>query len=201
MEFEPIVHVIDDEADVREVIVRLLGSVALTSKSYPSAADFLAVYDGHRPGCVILDLRMPRMSGVEALARFKERGIALPVIMLSGYGDIPTAVRSLKLGAIDFIPKPFQSEVLLERVQGAIAANAVELAREQASFRLRRRFRNISPREAEVLRLVIDGKQSKEIARRLRISRKTVDVHRSNLMHKVGVSSVAELVNLWLSTR
>ena len=201
MEFEPIIQIIDDEADVREVIARLVNSVGLTSRAYASAVDFLADYDGHRPGCIVLDLRMPRMSGMEALANFKERNVALPVIMLSGYGDIPTAVRSLKLGAVDFIPKPFQSEGLLERVQTAVAESMLDLAREQTSYRLRRRFRNISPREAEVLNLVVRGKPSKEIARRLRISPKTVDVHRSNLMRKVGVSSVAELVNLWLATK
>jgi len=201
MEFEPVVHIVDDEASVREVIARLAKSVGLASRSYPSAADFLTLYDGHRPGCVILDLRMPGMSGVEALTHFKKRNVALPVIMLSGYGDIPTAMRSLKLGAIDFIPKPFQNDALLERLQGAVAESAVQLAREQASFRLRRRFRSISPREAEILSLVVNGKQSKEIARRLHISPKTVAVHRSNLMRKVGVSSIAALVNLWLSAK
>jgi len=201
MEFEPIVHIIDDEAAVCEIIARLAKSVGLASKSYPSASDFLAIYDGYRPGCIVLDLRMPRMNGIEALASFKARDIALPVIMLSGYGDIPTAVRSLKLGAVDFILKPFQSDALLERVQGVVAEDMLQLAREQASHRLRLRFRRISPREAEVLSLVVKGKPSKEIARRLHISRKTVDVHRSNLMRKVGVLSVAELVNLWLSAK
>lgn len=201
MEFEPIVHIIDDEAAVRDLIARLVESVDLASKSYSSAADFLAIYDGYRPGCIVLDLRMPRMNGMEALANFKARGIALPVIMLSGYGDIATAVRSMKLGAVDFILKPFQADALLERVQGAVAENMLQLARERASYRLRLRFRRISQREAEVLSLVVSGKPSKEIARRLHISRKTVDVHRSNLMRKVGVSSVAELVNLWLAAK
>lgn len=201
MEFEPIVHIIDDEAAVRDLIARLVESVDLASKSYSSAADFLAIYDGYRPGCIVLDLRMPRMNGMEALVNFKARGIALPVIMLSGYGDIATAVRSMKLGAVDFILKPFQADALLERVQGAVAENMLQLARERASYRLRLRFRRISQREAEVLSLVVSGKPSKEIARRLHISRKTVDVHRSNLMRKVGVSSVAELVNLWLAAK
>lgn len=201
MDLEPIVHIVDDEADVREVVARLAKSVGLTSKSYHSAAEFLAIYDGYRPGCIVLDLRMPSMNGMDALANFKARGIALPVIVLSGYGDIPTAIRSLKLGAVDFIPKPFQSEALLERVQSAVAESMLQLSREQVSYRVRRRFRLISPREAEVLSLVIRGKPSKEIARRLRISPKTVDVHRANLMRKVGVSSVVELVNLWLSAK
>lgn len=196
-----VVHIIDDDASLRKMVVKLVGSVGLASKSYSSAQEFLLSYDGSRPGCVILDLRMPGMTGTQALTHFAEKGVKLPVIILTGYGDIPTAVRSLKHGAVDFIQKPFHPQFFLERIQTSIAEDAMRAQADHASSVLAQRFLGLSPREKQILELVVDGKTSKEIARKLDISSRTVDVHRTNLMRKVGVSSVAELVSLSMTAR
>jgi len=197
----PIVHVVDDEADVRDVVAKLVESVGLTARVFSSAQDFLASYDGSRPGCVVLDVRMPGMTGIEALTRFAERNIRLPVIMLTGYSDVPTAVRSLKRGAVDFIQKPFNPQFLLERIQASIAEDATRAGEEEQCAALEQRFNELTAREKEILVQVIDGHTSKEIARVLGISDKTVDVHRTNIMRKVGAASVAELVKLAMMVR
>ncbi len=201
MNSRPIVHVVDDDADVRDVVAKLVESVGLAAKAFSSAQEFLSSYDGSRPGCVVLDLRMPVMTGIEALTRFAERDIRLPVIMLTGHGDVPSAVRSLKRGAADFIEKPFNPQQLLERIQAAVADDAARAEADQHSATLEQRFSALSPREREILDLVIEGRTSKQIARHLGISDKTVDVHRTNLMRKVGVNSVAKLVKLAVTAR
>lgn len=193
------VHVIDDDIALRGLVVQLANSVGLASKTYASAQEFLARYDGARPGCVTLDLRLPGMTGVEALSRFAEEGVRLPVIILTGYGDVPTAVRSIQQGAVDFIQKPFNAQFLIERIQAAIAEDAARLRSDEMQSLIDERFRVLSPREKQVLSLVVDGRTSKEIARQLSISNKTVDVHRTNLMRKLEVSSFAELVRLSLA--
>jgi len=144
---------------------------------------------------------MPGMTGIEALTRFAERNIRLPVIMLTGYGDVPTAVRSLKRGAVDFIQKPFNPQFLLERIQASIAEDAARAGEEEQCAALEQRFNELTAREKEILVQVIDGHTSKEIARVLGISDKTVDVHRTNIMRKVGAASVAELVKLAMTVR
>lgn len=197
----PVVYVVDDEADLRDVVAKLVASVGLTAKVFSSAQEFLGAYDGGRPGCVVLDLRMPGMTGIEALTRFAEKNIRLPVIMLTGYGDVPTAVRSLKRGAVDFIQKPFNPQFLLERIQSSIAEDATRAKEEGQCAILEQRFNDLTAREKEILEQVIDGKTSKEIARVLGISDKTVDVHRTNIMRKVGAASVAELVKLAMIVR
>lgn len=201
MNSRPVVHVVDDEADVRDVVAKLVESVGLIAKSFASAQEFLAAYDGGRPGCIVLDVRMPGMTGIEALTRFAEKNIRLPVIMLTGYGDVPTAVRSLKRGAVDFIQKPFNPQFLLERIQASVADDASRAEEEGQCAVLEQRFNDLTAREKEILEQVIDGNTSKEIARVLGISDKTVDVHRTNIMRKVGAASVAELVKLAMIVR
>ena len=197
----PVVYVVDDEPDVRDIVAKLVESVGLTAKVFSAAQDFLSSYDGSRPGCVVLDVRMPGMTGIEALTRFAERNVRLPVIMLTGYGDVPTAVRSLKRGAVDFIQKPFNPQFLLERIQASIAEDATRAGEEEQCAALEQRFNDLTAREKEILIQVIDGFTSKEIARVLGISDKTVDVHRTNIMRKVGAASVAELVKLAMTVR
>ena len=194
----PIVHVVDDEADVRDVVAKLVESVGLTARVFSSAQDFLASYDGSRPGCVVLDVRMPGMTGIEALTRFAERNIRLPVIMLTGYGDVPTAVRSLKRGAVDFIQKPFDYRRALDIIRGAFERDAEIRARGTRRAGLAARLASLTEREREVLERVIAGKPNKVIAGELAISVKTVEVHRAKVMEKSGVASVAELVQLML---
>jgi two-component system, LuxR family, response regulator FixJ len=197
MKFHAIVHIVDDDASTRDAVRLLASTVGLDARAYSSAQEFFMRYDGARPGCVILDQRMPGLTGVKALRQFAARKIRLPVIMISGYADVATAVRALKNGAVDFVEKPFDAHALLERIHASIDDDVANLKTERNARSLERRMNGLSSRESEVLKLVAAGLTSKEIARRLDISRRTVDAHRLSLMHKVGTSSVAALANLW----
>jgi FixJ family two-component response regulator len=198
---EPAVFIVDDDAAVRESLRALLGSVDVRAHAFASAEEFLAVVDQVRRGCLLIDVRMPGMSGLELQRTLQERGIDLPVILITGHGDVPMAVRAMKAGAVDFIEKPFNEQELLERVQGCLKADAelqqVRAAREDAFDRIGQ----LTQRELEVMELLVVGKPSKLIASALGISEKTVDVHRFNVMRKTGMRSVAELVQLWALVR
>lgn len=193
---EPTVFVVDDDAAVRKSFEWLVGSVGLRTETYESAKAFLAAYDPSRPGCLVLDVRMPGMSGLELQERLAADGVTLPVIVVSGYGDVPTAVRVMKQGAVDFIEKPFSDQAMLDRIQASIERDlqARDAAAERASARDNRD--SLTRREAEVMELVIAGNSNKEIARALAISPKTVEVHRANVMRKMRADSLADLVRL-----
>ena len=192
----PTVFVVDDDAAVRQSFEWLVGSVGLKTETYASARAFLDGYDPARPGCLVLDVRMPGMSGLELQERLAAEGITLPVIVVSGYGDVPTAVRVMKQGAVDFIEKPFSDQAMLDRIQASIERDlqARKDAAERASARSNRD--TLTRREAEVMDLVILGRSNKEIARDLTISPKTVEVHRANVMKKMHADSLADLVRL-----
>ena len=192
----PTVFVVDDDAAVRQSFEWLVGSVGLKTETYASARAFLEGYDPARPGCLVLDVRMPGMSGLELQERLAAQGITLPVIVVSGYGDVPTAVRVMKQGAVDFIEKPFSDQAMLDRIQASIERDlkARKDAAERASARTNRD--TLTRREAEVMDLVILGRSNKEIARDLAISPKTVEVHRANVMKKMQADSLADLVRL-----
>ena len=192
----PTVFVVDDDAAVRQSFEWLVGSVGLKTETYASARAFLEGYDPARPGCLVLDVRMPGMSGLELQERLAAQGITLPVIVVSGYGDVPTAVRVMKQGAVDFIEKPFSDQAMLDRIQASIERDlkARKDAAERASARSNRD--TLTRREAEVMDLVILGRSNKEIARDLAISPKTVEVHRANVMKKMQADSLADLVRL-----
>ena len=192
----PTVFVVDDDAAVRQSFEWLVGSVGLKTETYASARAFLEGYDPARPGCLVLDVRMPGMSGLELQERLAAQGITLPVIVVSGYGDVPTAVRVMKQGAVDFIEKPFSDQAMLDRIQASIERDLQtrEDAAERASARSNRD--TLTRREAEVMDLVILGRSNKEIARDLTISPKTVEVHRANVMKKMQADSLADLVRL-----
>ncbi len=195
-EHVPTVFVVDDDAAVRQSFEWLVGSVGLRTETYDSAQAFLDGYDRDRPGCLVLDVRMPGMSGLELQERLAAEGVTLPVIVVSGYGDVPTAVRVMKQGAVDFIEKPFSDQAMLDRIQASIERDlaARRAAAERASARGNRD--RLTRREAEVMDLVIAGKSNKEIARDLAISPKTVEVHRANVMKKMQADSLADLVRL-----
>ena len=195
---EPIVYVVDDDASVRRSLQWLVESIGLKAAALASAREFLTAYDASQPGCLVLDLRMPDMSGLELQEELARRGQGIPVIIITGYGEIPAAVRAMKAGAIDFIEKPFSEHTLLERIQEA-AGQAVEVFRDrQARLELTTKVRCLTPREATVMQCVVDGLANKQIAARLNLSEKTVEVHRSRLMKKLGAHSVAELVRIAL---
>ena len=192
------VHIVDDEAAVRDHVGRLAVSAGLKAEAYKSAADFFNRYDGGRPGCIVMDLKMPEMNGLEALREAASRGILLPVIMITGYGDVATAVEGMRAGAVDFIEKPFRSRVLLDQIRRSIAKDAQNLRNESDSDRAHRGIGLLSQDERAVLELAADGKTSREIARSLNISAKTVELHRANVMRKLGVETLVDLLSLYL---
>ena len=195
---EPTVFVVDDDRAMRESLSWLLDSVGLRVRSYATAADFLAEHDPAQPGCLVLDVRMPGMSGLDLQAELARRGVELPTIVITGHAEVSMAVRAVKAGAIDFIEKPFSDQLLLDRVRQALEvdleAREVRRRREDA----RRRLATLTAREREVLNLVVAGKANKEIASALGVSPKTVEVHRAHVMSKMCVDSLAELIRITL---
>jgi FixJ family two-component response regulator len=194
----PKVLVVDDDAGVRNAMRVLLKSVGLDSASYGSAQEFLAAYDSAQPGCLLLDIRMPGMSGLELQQQLNLRGAVIPVIFMTGHGDIPMAVEAMQHGAFDFLQKPFRDQDLIDRIQKAIAKDA-ELRKSLGEHeRIRRRLESLTPREREVLDLMTQGKQNKAVAQALDVSPRTVEIHRARVMQKMEAGSIAELVRMML---
>lgn len=190
----PIVYIVDDDSGMRTSLAWLLESVGIASEGFANAADFLARFDVSQPACLVLDVRMPEKSGFDVQAELNARGATLPVIFVSAHGDIPMSVRALQNGAIDFVEKPYNSQQMLERVQRALRLAQQRHAVDQRHRELRQRLDALTAREKEVLRGVVDGKGSKQIASDLSISVKTVDVHRASIKEKLGATSIAALV-------
>jgi two-component system response regulator FixJ len=201
MSEQPTVFVVDDDDALRDSILWLLESVGLNAEMYPTAADFLKACNPERSGCLLLDVRMPGMSGMELLERLKANNVLLPVIIITGHGDVPMAVRAIKSGALDFIQKPFNGQDLLDRVQYALQLDQENRLKRSEISHLRAHFDTLTPREREIMEHVTAGKSSKIIARDLGISAKTVDIHRANIMKKLQVHSVADLIQTKLALR
>jgi len=193
----PTVYIVDDDDAVREALGALLGSVSLHHQSFASAEAFLAAASPRMRGCLLLDVRMPGMSGLELQRTLQDHGIALQVIIITGHGDVPMAVRALKAGASDFIEKPFNEQDLLDRIQACLKADHQTWCTRQAMDEAAARFAALTPREQAVMELIAAGNHTKKIAVQLDIQDRTVDVHRFNIMHKVGVRTLAELLHLW----
>lgn len=192
------VFVVDDDQAVRDSLALLVQSVGLEVETFASAGDFLDAYRPDRRGCLITDIRMPGMSGLELQEQLSADGYHIPVIVLTGFGDVPAAVRALKGGAVDFVEKPFNPQALLDLVQQAIVRDAE--IREQAAHesRLAERMALLTPREQEVMALVVAGKANKVIAIDLSISERTVELHRARIMKKMQARSLAELMRMVL---
>ena len=191
-----IIYVVDDDEVMRRSLVYLFDSVGWRVQPFASAQEFLDGYDGHQQGCIILDIRMPMMSGLELQQQLNARNVALPVIFLTGHGDVSLAVHAMKAGACDFLEKPYREQALLDRVEQAVRRGA-EACRDRARQRaLKGAIDTLTAREREVADHVATGKSSKTIARELGISDKTVQVHRQHAMEKLGVHSAAELAQL-----
>jgi two-component system response regulator FixJ len=199
MEQRATVYVVDDDAAMRDSLCWLLSSVSLRAKAYPSADEFLLDWDPKAPGCLLLDLRMPGLNGLELQERLVREGSHIPIIFLSGHGDVPTAVRAMQAGAVEFLTKPFSERFLLERVQAALEQDAQQRKQRRVNEVLNARYAVLTPREREVLHLVVAGKVNREIAEELSISPKTVELHRSNLMKKMHADSVPNLVAMCLN--
>lgn len=193
---EATVFVIDDERAVRHALSRLLRSAGHRVETFASAEEFLKREPYAGIGCLVLDVRMPGMTGPELFNRMSEKGLFMPVVFLTGHGDVPTSVRAMKQGAVDFLLKPTNDEALLEAIRQAVGRHTSEQAREQARQGIQARLRRLSLREREVMERVIRGRLNKQIAVELGISEKTVKVHRGRVMAKMEVGSVADLVRL-----
>jgi FixJ family two-component response regulator len=198
---EPTVHIVDDDPGVRKALALLMRSAGLQAQPYESAQDFLDRYEPGQPGCMILDIRMPGMNGLELQQELVARHEPMPIIILTGHGDIPMAVRAIKAGALDFIEKPFQNGTLLSLVETGLKQDRTARA-EYARLRdIDRRLARLTPREREVMEHLIHGELSKVAAAELGISPRTVEIHRARILKKLGVRSISEVVHMTLQVQ
>ena len=188
---KPTVYIVDDDDGMRRALTVLMTTVGYQPVAYSRPADFLAKYDPNNPGCLILDVRMPEMSGLEVQQHLNKSGSMLPVILMTGHGDIPMAVQAMKDGAFDFLQKPFRDQDLIDRLNAALKQDIENRATIEKHADLKRRAESLTPREKEVMALVVDGHANKVIAIDLGLSERTVEIHRANVMDKMGARSVA----------
>lgn len=192
----PVIHVIDDDADVRKAMAFLLSTAGYAVRVHESATAFLAQLDGVQAGCIVSDVRMPGIDGLELQRRLKASGVRLPLIIMTGHADVPLAVEAMKAGAVDFIEKPFGDEVMLRAIERALETWRNASSENQESSAILARAATLSEREREVLSGVLAGNANKTIAYDLDISPRTVEVHRANVMSKMGAKSLSELVRM-----
>jgi FixJ family two-component response regulator len=193
---EPTVFIVDDDPSARRGLTRLVRAAGLNAESFASATEFLASERREGPGCIVLDVRMPEMTGPELQERLGQAEYSMPIVFLTAHGEVPTAAQAMKHGAVDFLTKPVDRKDLLEAVRMSLARDEESRARRAEASSIRRRVEILTPREHEIMTHVIAGRLNKQIAGQLEISLQTVKVHRGRVMRKLGVDSVAELVQL-----
>lgn len=194
----PVVHIVDDDDAVRGSLKLLLRSAGLAAATHASAEEFLAAYDTDEPGCLVLDVRMPGINGLELQDELNRRGAVIPVIFITGHGDVPIAVEAMQHGALDFLQKPFRDQDLLDRVRDAIDRDREHRARLAARRIVEARLASLTPRELQVLRLLARGLSNKRMAGELGVSQRTIEIHRAHVMRKMRARSVAQLVHMSL---
>ena len=193
---QPIVFIIDDDSSIREGVADLLRSIGLQVEAFASTQQFLDSKRPDAPGCIVLDVRLPGLSGLDSQRVLAISDIRLPIIFITGHGDIPMSVRAIKSGAIEFLTKPLHEQQLIDAVHAGIERDRARREEAEALAELRSRFETLTPREREVLSLVVTGQPNKQIAARLGLSEMTVKVHRSQIMHKTRAKSVIDLVRM-----
>ncbi len=195
-EADAVVYVVDDDESILDSLGLLLKSAGLQNRTYTNATDFLEDFDASQHGCLLADIRMPGMSGLELQDELNRKGVRIPTVFITGHGDVPMAVRAMKSGALDFIQKPFRDEDLLKRINDALNMDLERLNHRRSTVEVMQRFETLTPRETEVMRKVVEGCANKVIAFDLGVSQRTVELHRARVMHKMGVRSLAELVRM-----
>lgn len=195
---DPIVFIIDDDREVRDALELLMESVGLLVSTYDSAQAFLDVFDPDLPGCIVLDVRMPGMSGLDLQASLSAKKLYPPVIIITGHGDVPMAVRAVQSGAVDFLEKPFNDQALLDSVHKAIEQDARQRGDASRLSDLVQRYESLTPREREVLKLVASGQRNKVVAAELNVTQSTVEAHRAKVMEKMGARSLSDLMRMVL---
>jgi two-component system response regulator FixJ len=198
MAVQPIVHVVDDDRAVRDSLSFLMKSVGFESMAYDSAEAFLAKADLNRPGCLIVDIRMQGMSGLELQQLLNERSSKLPVIIITGHGDVPMAVQAMKAGAVDFLEKPYDNQLLIARIRQSLQQISKEQDKENRVAKEKSRLAQLTPRELEVMKLLVAGKHNKAIADDLDISVRTAEAHRAKVMKKLHADSLSDIVQVAL---
>jgi FixJ family two-component response regulator len=198
MSLEPTVFIVDDDDEVRAAIGLLMESVGLSACGYESAQAFLADFDPQRPGCLVLDVRMRGMSGLELQSHLAQQPLYPPIVIITGHGDVPMAVRAVQAGAINVLEKPFNDQALLDAVHQALSIDAQRRGHALQRAEINRRLERLTPREREILDQIIAGKRNKVIAYDLGISQSTVEAHRAKVMDKLGAGSLSELMRLML---
>src|SRR5215475_12734819 len=191
-----VVHIVDDDASMRGALEGLFESVGLDTRVYAAAGEFLSTSLVDQPGCIVIDVRLPDMNGLDFQTQLIQLGVRLPVVMITGYGDIPMSVRAMKRGAVDFLPKPFRDQDMLDAVMAAVERDRRRRAVEGDVSQMRQRFGTLSPREQEVMLLVTAGRMNKQVAGELGITEITVKVHRGAAMRKMGARTLADLVRM-----
>jgi FixJ family two-component response regulator len=190
------VHVVDDDPSMRGALEGLFDSVGLETQTYAAAREFLATSISDRPGCIVMDIRLPDMNGLDVQVQLTEMGVRLPVVMMTGHGDIPMSVRAMKRGAVDFLPKPFHDRDMVDAVMSAIERDRQRRTVEGDVSQMQQRFGTLSPRELQVMLLVTAGKMNKQVAGDLGISEITAKIHRGAAMRKMGARTLADLVRM-----
>ena len=192
----PVVFVVDDDRSIREATQSLLSSVGLRVETFGTAQEFLGAKRPDAPGCLVLDVRLPGLSGLDLQRELAAAGTPVPIVFITGHGDIPMSVQAMKAGAVEFLTKPFRDQQLLDAIQQGVERDRVERRRRTEAGELRRRYESLTPREREVMALVVAGHLNKQAASELGTSQITVKVHRAQVMHKMAAASLADLVRM-----
>lgn len=198
---EPIVYIIDDDQDICNSLTWLLESVQLESKTFNSATEFLTYQRPNTPACLILDIRMRGMSGLQLQQHLNQQKVRIPIIFMTGHGDIPMSVNAMKAGAFDFLEKPFNPQHMLNQIQSCLQQAEQDFIEEEKRQQQMEKLKSLSPRESEIINLLVEGLSSKHIAQVLNISHKTVEIHRTHIRQKLGTESIAQIISMVLRCR